>query len=103
MEHLFDSMQGSQYFTTLYLRCRYNEVRIRNEDVARAATKTPGSLGHFQVVTDLSFGICNAPATFQSLMNEVLRPCVRTFSSTTSWSLTEHIDRRKTWIMCVLP
>ena len=35
-------------------------------------------LGHFEFRV-MGFGLCNAPATFQSLMNDILRPYLRKF------------------------
>ena len=44
IDDLFDTIQGRKYFSKLDLRSGYNQVRIREEDVA--AFNTP--LGHFQ-------------------------------------------------------
>ena len=76
MDDLFDTVQGCKYFSKLDLHAGYNQVRIRKEDIPKTAINTP--LGHFQF-TVMGFGLCNAPATFQSLMNEVLRPYLRKF------------------------
>ena len=76
MDDLIDTVQGSKYFTKLDLHSGYNQVRIRGEDIPKTAVNTP--LGHFQFKV-MGFGLCNAPATFQTLMNEVLRPYLRKF------------------------
>ena len=76
MDDLFDTVQGCKYFTKLDLHSGYNQVRIREDDIPKTAINTP--LGHFQFKV-MGFGLCNAPATFQSLMNEVLRPYLRKF------------------------
>ena len=76
MDDLFDTVQGCKYFTKLDLHSGYNQVRIRENDIPKTAINTP--LGHFQFKV-MGFGLCNAPATFQSLMNEVLRPYLRKF------------------------
>ena len=76
MDDLFDTVQGFKYFSKLDLHSGYNQVRIREEDIPKTAINTP--LGHFQFKV-MGFGLCNAPATFQSLINEVLRPYLRKF------------------------
>ena len=76
IDDIFDTIQGSKYFTKLDLRSGYNQVRVRDEDVAKTAINTP--LGHYEFKV-MGFGLCNAPATFQSLMNDVLRPYLRKF------------------------
>ena len=76
MDDLFDTVQGCKCFTKLDLHSGYNQVRIRENDIPKTAINTP--LGHFQFKV-MGFGLCNAPATFQSLMNEVLRPYLRKF------------------------
>ena len=76
IDDLFDTVQGSLFFTKLDLHAGYNQVRIRTEDVPKTAFNTP--LGHYQFKV-MGFGLCNAPATFQALMNQVLRPYLRKF------------------------
>ena len=76
IDDLFDTVQGSQYFTKLDLHSGYNQVRVRAQDIPKTAFNTP--LGHFEFKV-MGFGLCNAPATFQALMNDVLRPYLRKF------------------------
>ena len=49
-------------------------MRIKEEDVPKTAINTPFGQFQFRV---MGFGLTNAPATFMSLMNEVLRPFLR--------------------------
>ena len=76
VDDLFDTVQGSRFFTKLDLHSGYNQVRIRAEDIPKTAINTP--LGHFEFKV-MGFGLCNAPATFQAMMNLVLRPYLRKF------------------------
>ena len=100
IEDLFDTVQGSCYFTKLDLRSGYHQVRIRPDDIPKTAINTP--LGHFQF-TVMGFGLTNAPATFQSLMNSILLPHLRKFVVVFlddilifSKSLSAHLDHIRT-------
>jgi hypothetical protein len=46
---------------------------MRAEDEAKSAFKTHQGHNQFK---DMPFGLCNAPATFQCVMNMVLKPCL---------------------------
>ena len=76
VDDLFDTIQGSKYFTKLDLHSGYNQVRVKDEDAHKTAINTP--LGHFKFRV-MGFGLCIAPATFQSLMSDILRPYLRKF------------------------
>jgi hypothetical protein len=70
MNELRDRISGSNYFTKLDLREGYYLVRIKEGDEWKTAFRT--RYGHFEY-TVMPFGLANAPATFQAMMNEVLR------------------------------
>ncbi|GBO18284.1 Retrovirus-related Pol polyprotein from transposon 297 [Araneus ventricosus] len=70
IDDTLDALNGSQWFTTLDLKSGYWQVEIRPEDREKTAFTTGQGLWQFKV---MPFGLCNAPATFERLMETVLR------------------------------
>src|SRR5258708_6036439 len=64
-EHIHD-LGGAQYYTKINVRSGYNNVRIWEGDKEKATFKT--KYGLFEP-TVMFFGLCNSPATFQTMMN----------------------------------
>ena len=62
-------------FTKMDLRWRYNNVRIKEGDEWKATFTMPE--GSFKPMV-MFFGLTNSPATFQAMMNELLRDLINT-------------------------
>ena len=75
ISELIDQLAGARVFTKLDVRWGFNNVRIREGDEYKAAFLTHRGL--FEPLV-MQFGLCNAPATFQTMMNAVLKEEIAT-------------------------
>ncbi|KAK3509234.1 hypothetical protein QTP70_025602 [Hemibagrus guttatus] len=73
MSLAFEFLQGATMFTKLDLRNAYHLVRIQEGDEWKAALNIPS--GHYEYLV-MRFGLTNAPAVFQALVNDVLRDMI---------------------------
>ncbi|KAJ8016328.1 hypothetical protein DPEC_G00006050 [Dallia pectoralis] len=69
IDDALDSLNQAQWFSTLDLASGYWQVEVDPIDRPKTAFSTRQGLFEFNV---LSFGLCNAPSTFQRLMDVVL-------------------------------
>lgn len=76
MSTAVEILQEATIFTKLDLRNAYHLVRIREGDEWKTAFNTPTGYYEYQV---MPFGLVNAPATFQALINDVLREMLNVF------------------------
>ena len=70
MNELRDRVRGAKIFTKLDLKSGYNLIQIKEGDKWKTAFHTRYGLFEYKV---MPFGLANAPATFQNIMNEIFR------------------------------
>ena len=98
IDDTIDSLAGCRYFSSLDLKFGYWQQEISEEDREKTAF-TVGPLGFFEFET-LAFGLVNAPASFQRLMQTVmgdlhLKECWLYLDDiiVASKTFSEHLDR----------
>ena len=91
-------LAGARYFSKLDLRSGYWQVEIKEEDKNKTAFQV-GGLGFYEF-NRMPFGLCNAPASFQRLMERCmgelnLRDCLIYLDNVIIFSSTfeEHLER----------
>ena len=70
IEEILDTLSGSKYFTVLDMKSGYHQVEVLEQHKCRTAF-TVGPLGFWEY-NRLPFGLNNAPATYQRLMEQCL-------------------------------
>ena len=69
IEDSLDALAGSKYFSSIDLTSGFWQVELDDESKNKAAFVTTEGLFQFNM---MPFGLCNAPSTFQRLMDNVL-------------------------------
>lgn len=64
VEEFLDELSGSKFFSKLDLRFCYHQIWVKSEDIHKTTFRTDE--GHYEFLV-MSFGLMNAPSTFQSL------------------------------------
>lgn len=96
---LLDKLGKCQYFSTLDLASGFHQIEMDQDDIEKTAFST--DQGHYEY-TRMPFGLKNAPATFQRVMDNILRglqneKCAVYLDDIIiySTSLQEHIEKLK--------
>lgn len=76
IDSILQQLQGAKFFTKLDLASGYHQIRMHPDSIERTAFKC--KYGHFEY-TVMPFGLKNAPATFQHVMNDTLAPFIDQF------------------------
>ena len=69
IDDILDTLGGTRYFTSLDLASEYWQIELDDDAHVKSAFTTYNGLYKF---TRMPFGLCNAPATFQRVMQAVL-------------------------------
>ena len=73
---MFDRLRNAKHFSKIDLKTVYHQIRVAREDIEKTASNT--KYGHFEFLV-IPIGLCNTPATFQTIMNQIFRDCIDEF------------------------
>jgi hypothetical protein len=76
IQDCIDQMGKAKRLSTLDLTSSYWQIRVATNGVPKTAFNT--QYGKYKLLV-MPFGLMNAPATFQTLINRILRPFIDKF------------------------
>ena len=98
IEEMYDCLYGARWFSSLDIKSAYWQVEVDEADKEKTAF-TVGPLGFYEC-NRMPFGLCNAPATFQRLMENCfgdinMQSCLIYLDDIVVFSRTfeEHVER----------
>ncbi|UYV65991.1 K02A2.6-like, partial [Cordylochernes scorpioides] len=105
VDDALDNLPGARYYSSMDLRTGYWQIEVDEHDREKTAFITPDGLYQFRV---MPFGLCNAPATFERMMDTVLKGlkwniclCYLDDIVVSGPSFEEHIKRLEVVLECL--
>ncbi|UYV66998.1 hypothetical protein LAZ67_4003622, partial [Cordylochernes scorpioides] len=105
IDDVLDHLSSARYYSTMDLKTGYWQVEVDERDREKTAFVTPDGLYEFMVIP---FGLCNAPATFERMMDNVLMGlkwniCLCYLDDIVVYSDTfeEHLERLSKVLSCL--
>ena len=73
IQDIFDQLEGESVFSTLHLKGGYWQINVKESDIPKTAFLCHKGMYEF---VRMPFGLCNAPAIFQRVMEAVLHDLI---------------------------
>ena len=75
-DEMFDTLGEARVFSRMDMKTGFHQIRVKARDIEKTAFNT--KYGQFEYLV-MPMGLCNSPATFQSLMNRIFYDCIDVF------------------------